>query len=113
MRRFSRRSCVVVVSLAALLAPAGASAAHRPRYLSLASARRAITTYERTYWEGQSVSMRIVDCARRTAVQVACTTEAQSAEGTRISTTDAATLLPQDIIRVHPGRVEEVLVLQE
>jgi hypothetical protein len=111
VRRFSCRSCIVAVSLAALVAPAGASA-HRPRYLSLASARRAITTYERNYWEGQSVSMRIVNCARHTAVEVACTAEAQSGEGTRISTTDSATLLPQDIIRVHPGRVEEVLVLQ-
>jgi hypothetical protein len=111
VRGFSRRSCVVAASLATLLLPAAASA-HRSRYLSLATARRAITTYERGYWEGQSVSMRIVDCARHNAVQVACTAEAQSGEGMRISTTDSATLLPQDIIRVHPGRVEEVLVLQ-
>jgi hypothetical protein len=101
----------VAVSLAALVLPAGASA-QRPHYLSLASARRAITTYERGYWEGQGVSMRIVNCARHNAIQVACMTEAQSGEGARISTTDSATLLPQDVIRVHPGRVEEVLVLQ-
>ena len=111
MRGFSRRWFVVVVSLATLVLP-GAASAHRARYLSLATARRAVATYERGYWEGQSVSMRIVNCARRNAVQVVCTAEAQSGEGMQISTTDSATLLPQDIIRVHPGRVEEVLVLQ-
>jgi hypothetical protein len=100
------------VPLAALLLPSGA-AAHRTLYLSMASARRAITTYERSYWEGESVSMRIVTCKRQDAVRVTCTAEAESAEGTtRISTTDSATLLPEDVIRVHPGRVEEVLVLQ-
>jgi hypothetical protein len=112
VRRFSRRSCGIAVALVALLLPAGASAAHRTRYLSLASARRAITTYERNYWEGQSMLMRIVGCDRHNTVRVSCTVEANSGEGTRISTTDSATLLPQDIIRVHPGRVEEVLVLQ-
>jgi hypothetical protein len=111
VRRFSRRSCVFAVSLATLVVPAPSSA-HRPLYLSLASARRAIGTYERAYWEGQSVSMRVVNCARHGALQVDCTAEAQSGEGMLISTTDSATLLPQDIIRVHPGRVEEVLVLQ-
>ena len=100
------------MSLATLVLLPGAASAQRSRYLSLATARRAITIYERGYWEGQSVSMRIVNCARRNAVQVVCTAEAQSGEGMRISTTDSATLLPQDIIRVHPGRVEEVLVLQ-
>ncbi len=111
MGRFSRRLCFLAVSFAALPAPAGA-AAQGSRYLSLATARRAIRTYERSFWEGQGVSMRIVNCARHNAVQVACTAEARSSEGARISTTDSATLLPQDIIRVHPGRVEEVLVLQ-
>ena len=101
----------MALSLAALVLPAGASA-QRPRYLSLASARRAITSYEHSYWEGQGVSVRIVNCARHNALKVACTAEAQSGEGTRISTTDSATLLPQNIIRVHPGSVEEVLVLQ-
>jgi hypothetical protein len=111
VRRFSRRSCGIAAAFVALLLPAGASA-HRTRYLSLVSARRAITTYERNYWEGQSVLMRIVSCDRHNTVRVSCTVEAKSGEGTRISTTDSATLLPQDIIRVHPGRVEEVLVLQ-
>jgi hypothetical protein len=111
VRRFSRRPCAVAVSLLLLVLPAGASA-QRSRYLSLTSARRAITTYERTYWDGQGVSMRIVDCARHSPVQVACMAEAQAPEGARISTTDSATLLPQDVIRVHPGLVEEVLVLQ-
>ena len=111
MGRFSRRLCVAAVSLVALAAPAGA-AAQRSRYLSLSTARRAITTYERSFWAGQGVSMRIVNCVRHSAVQVACTAEAQSGESARISTTDSATLLPQDVIRVHPGRVEEVLVLQ-
>jgi hypothetical protein len=109
--RFSRRLCFLAVSFATLLPPAGA-VAQKARYLSLATARRAITTYEYGFWEGQGVSMRIVNCARHNAVQVACTAEAQSGEGARISTTDSATLLPQDVIRVHPGRVEEVLVLQ-
>jgi len=99
------------MSLATLAPPAGA-AAQGSRHLSLATARRAITTYERGFWEGQDVSMRIVNCVRHSAVQVACTAEAQPGEGARISTTDSATLLPQDVIRVHPGRVEEVLVLQ-
>ncbi len=112
MRRFSSRSLPIAVPLAALLLPSGA-AAQRTLYLSMASARRAITTYERSYWQGESVSMRIVRCRRHGAVRVTCTAEAESAEGTtRISTTDSATLLPEDIIRVHPGRVEEVLVLQ-
>ena len=111
MGRFSRRLCFLAVALAPLLVPAGA-AAQRSRYLPLATARRAITTYERSFWQGQDVSMRIVNCSRHNAVQVACTTEARSGEGARISTTDSATLLPQDVIRVHPGRVEEVLVLQ-
>jgi hypothetical protein len=102
----------VSVSLAtALLLPAGASA-QRSRYLSLATARRAITNYERSYWEGQGVSMRVLGCARHNAVRVLCTVEAKAGEGDRISTTDSATLLPQDVIRVHPGRVEEVVVLQ-
>ncbi len=111
MRRFPRRRCAVAVSLLLLVLPAGASA-QRSRYLSLASAKRAITTYERSYWDGQGVSMTIVNCTRRSAVQVACTAEAQSGEGMRISVTDTATLLAQDVIRVHPGLVEEVLVLQ-
>ncbi len=111
MGRFSRRVCLLAV-LPAALVPSAAAAAQRSRYLSLATARRAITTYERSFWEDQDVSMRIVNCARHSAVQVACTAEARSGEGARISTTDSATLLPQDVIRVHPGRVEEVLVLQ-
>jgi hypothetical protein len=112
MHRFSCRSLLIAVPAAALLLPSGASA-HRRLYLSMASARRAITTYERSYWEGESVSMRIVRCNRHDAVRVTCNAKAESAEGaTRISTTDSATLLPEDIIRVHPGRVEEVLVLQ-
>jgi hypothetical protein len=109
--RLSRRLCPLAVSLATLVPSAGA-AAQGSRHLSLATARRAITTYERGFWEGQGVSMRIVDCARHSAVQVVCTAEARSGEGARISTTDSATLLPQNVIRVHPGRVEEVLVLQ-
>jgi hypothetical protein len=109
--RLSCRLCLLAVSLAALV-PSAAAAAQRSRYLSLATARRAIATYERGFWEGQGVSMQIVNCARHNAVQVACTAEAQAGEGARISTTDSATLLPQDVIRVHPGRVEEVLVLQ-
>jgi hypothetical protein len=109
--RLSRRLCLLAVSLATLV-PAAAATAQKPRYLSLVTARRAITTYERSFWAGQDVSMRIVNCARHTAVQVACTAEAQSGEGARISTTDSATLLPQNVIRVHPGRVEEVLVLR-
>jgi len=110
VRGLSRRLCVVAVPLATLLLPAGASA-HR-RHLSMASARRAITTYERDYWDGHGVWVRIVRCSRNNGVEVTCTAEALSAEGTQISTTDSATLLPQNIIRVHPGRVEEVLVLQ-
>ena len=111
MRRLSRRSCVLAASLATLVVPAGSSA-HRSLYLSQVSARRAITTYERAYWEGHSVSMRVVNCVRHSDLQVDCTAEARSGEGMLISTTDSATLLPQDIIRVHPGRVEEVLVLR-
>ncbi len=110
MRRFSCRLCVAVVALATLVLPAGSSA-HRARWLSLATARRAVTTYERGYWEGQGVSLRIVRCDRRNAVQVSCTAEALAGEDTRISATDSVALLPQDIIRVHPGLVEEVLVL--
>ena len=111
MRGLSRRLCVVAVPLATLLLPAGASA-HRRHHLSMASARRAITTYERDYWEGHGVWVRIVRCNRNNGVEVTCRAEAVSAEGMQISTTDSATLLPQGIIRVHPGRVEEVLVLQ-
>ncbi len=111
MGRLPRRLCLLAVSVATFVVPAGA-AAQRSRYLSLATARRAITTYERSFWAGQGVTMRIVNCARHTAVQVDCTAEARSGEGARISTTDAATLLPQNVIRVHPGLVEEVLVLQ-
>lgn len=78
----------------------------------MASAKRAVTTYERSYWEGEDISMRILGCDRRSAVQVTCTAQGESADGgTRVSATDTVTLLPQDIIRVHPGRVEEVLVL--
>ena len=111
MRRFSRRLCPLAVSFGALLAPA-ASSAHRPVYLSMASAKRAVATYERGYWGGEDISMRILGCDRRSAVQVICTAEGESADGsTRVSTTDSVTLLPQDVIRVHPGRVEEVLVL--
>jgi hypothetical protein len=110
VRWLSRRLCVVVVPLATLLLPAGASA-HR-RHLSMVSARRAITTYERNYWDGNGVWMGIVRCNRNNGVEVTCRAEAVSAEGTQISTIDSATLLRQDIIRVHPGRVEEVLVLQ-
>ncbi len=111
MRRFSCRLCVAGVALTALAVPPGASA-HRARWLSLATARRAVTTYERGYWEGQGVSLRIIKCDRQNAVQVSCTAEALAGEDTRISATDSVTLLPQDIIRVHPGLVEEVLVLQ-
>jgi hypothetical protein len=111
VRRFSCRVCLMAVPLAALLLPS-ASQAHRSLYLSMASARRAITTYERSYWAGESVSMRILRCDRHSAVHVNCTAEAESADAsTRISTTDSATLLPQDVIRVHPGRIEEVMVL--
>jgi len=111
VRRFSCRLCVAATALTALALPPGASA-HRARWLSLATARRAVTTYERGYWEGQAVGLRITECDRQSAVQVTCAAEALSGEDTRISATDSVTLLPQDIIRVHPGLVEEVLVLQ-
>jgi hypothetical protein len=111
VRRFRCRSCLAVGTLLLLVLPAGASA-QRARWLSLATARRAVRTYERGYWEGQGVSLRIVSCDRQNAVQVTCTAEALAGEDTRISATDSVTLLPQDIIRVHPGLVEEVLVLK-
>jgi hypothetical protein len=102
----------MAVLLLATLMPASPASGHRRLYLSTASARRAIMTYERDYWQGQGVTARIVNCVRRSGVRVTCEVAGESAEGARISASDSATLLPQDMIRVHPGRFEEVLVLR-
>jgi hypothetical protein len=79
--------------------------AHAQSYLSIATARRAIGTYEGLYWKGQPVTVTIGSCQRHSAVQVSCITQA-TAGATTIRTRDWATRIAHDDIRVHPGTFE-------
>ena len=104
------RLAAVLATLVSLLAPATVSA-HRPLYLSVAVAKRSVTTYERLYWKGHQITLQVSHCQRHSAVQVSCLSQA-TLRGTTITARDWAMLLPQNVIRVHPGRVEAVLTLE-
>lgn len=93
-----------------LLVPAAISA-HRPLHLSMAVAKRSVTTYERLYWKGQQITLHVSHCQRHSAVQVSCLSRA-TLKGATITARDWAMLLPQNLIRVHPGNVEAVLTLE-
>jgi hypothetical protein len=104
------RLAVVLATLVSPLAPATVLA-HRPLYLSMAVAKRSVTTYERLYWKGHEITLQVSHCQRHSAVQVSCLSQATS-KGTTITARDWARLLPQNVIRVHPGSIEAVLTLE-
>jgi hypothetical protein len=95
--------------LIVLVAVAGCTAApaDAQSVLPIATAKRAITTYERLYWHGQPVTLTIGECRRRSAQQVTCVARASEGEAS-FTTVDWATRLRGGIIRVHPGEFLDV-----
>ena len=75
--------------------------------LSLATARTAVTTYERLYWKGEPVTVTVAGCRRRSTRQVTCISTVTQGS-TTITTEDWATRLGNGEIRVHPGKFWEV-----
>jgi hypothetical protein len=104
------RLAAVLATLLLLSMPVTVSA-HRPLYLSMAVAKTSVTTYEQLYWKGHQITLQVSHCQRHSAVQVSCLSQA-TLKGTTITARDWARLLPQNVIRVHPGSVEAVLTLE-
>lgn len=101
-----KRIAAALAVLAVLLTPVPAVA-----QLSLATARRAITTYEDRYWQGRSVAVSVGRCTRLSPKKVTCLSEIRSPGETTI-VRDWATLLKHGIIRVHPGSFTTTIVLE-
>lgn len=106
---FQRNAVALIVILAALLAPAAARAAPLP----LASARRAVLIYERTYWTGQHQLVTLsVDGCRHEGHRASCIVKATSLNRV-VNSRDYVTRLPGGVLRVHAGLSETLEVLAD
>jgi hypothetical protein len=105
-----RSSVIILAVLLSLVVPASANA-KLSRRLSIATAQRAITVYEGEYWTGQRVTLNVGHCQHHGARQVSCLAEAVK-PGQTVVVRDWATLLPQGIIRIHPGSIATTITLE-
>ena len=95
----------------ALLAAPVAAEGQSVGGMSIATARRAIVSYERQYWAGEGVRLKVDRCERADARRVSCLAEAVK-PGQVVLVRDWATRLRGGIIRVHPGSFAAVTVLE-
>jgi hypothetical protein len=78
--------------------------------MTIATARRAIVSFERRYWAGEAVTLKVGHCQRAGAREVSCLAEALK-PGQVVLVRDWATRLPGGLIRVHPGSFATITVL--
>jgi hypothetical protein len=90
--------------------PRAQAAVHRP-FLSRALAERAITAYEHGYWKAQGMTVKVDHCQRHSALQVTCLAEAAK-QGETVIVQDWATLLPHEIVRIHPGSETTTITME-